>query len=193
MTIENALHLSLTSTRRFYNPIQRDAATFIETSTETRGVRSLIEIELAPNGKNVPHTHTLFSERFKVLEGTIQVQLGKEHHILKIGESITAPAGTVHCFSNPTNTPARFLVELQPGHTGFEQALQIMYGLAADGKTNRAGIPKNFYHLAVIYTLGESKVTGMLRLLLPIVNWVTARARAKGIERQLIDTYCLTT
>ena len=33
--------------RRIYNPVQKDAATFLETSEETGGERTLIEIEAA--------------------------------------------------------------------------------------------------------------------------------------------------
>ena len=55
--------------RRIYNPVQRDAATFLETSEETGGVRTLAELEVAPGGKVTPHYHLTYSERFKVLEG----------------------------------------------------------------------------------------------------------------------------
>ena len=50
-------------------PAQRDAATFLETSEETGGERTLAELEAAPGGKVTPHYHLTYSERFKVLEG----------------------------------------------------------------------------------------------------------------------------
>jgi quercetin dioxygenase-like cupin family protein len=141
--------------RRVYNPVQKDYATFLETSAETNGTRTLIEIDLAPGGGNRVHYHRAFSERFEVLDGTLQVQLGKQKHLLKPGQSATAYPNTLHCFSNPTDQRARFLVELQPGHAGFERSLQIGYGLAADGKTNKEGLPSNLYHLAVLFILSR--------------------------------------
>lgn len=43
--------------RRYYNPIQKDYATFLETSEETGGEFTLIEIEVAPGGGTPPHYH----------------------------------------------------------------------------------------------------------------------------------------
>ena len=43
--------------RRYYHPLQKDYATFLETSEETGGDRTLIEIEVAPGGGNAPHYH----------------------------------------------------------------------------------------------------------------------------------------
>ena len=47
--------------RRIYNPVQKDYATFLETSAETNGLRTLIEIELAPGGGNLVHYHKALS------------------------------------------------------------------------------------------------------------------------------------
>jgi quercetin dioxygenase-like cupin family protein len=179
-----------TMARRIYNPVQKDYATFLETSAETTGERTLIEIELAPGGGNVPHYHQAFSERFEVLEGELQVQLGSGVQRLLPTHSATAPINTLHCFSNPTDQPARFLVELRPGSTGFEQALQIAYGLAADGKTNAQSIPRNLYHMALLFDMGESNLPGIMALLTPVFRWLAARARKLGIEKSLIEQYC---
>lgn len=176
--------------RRIYNPVQKDYATFLASSAETNGAYSLAEVELAPGGGNHPHYHTAFTERFEVLEGGLQVLLGKERRMLKPGETATVQPNTLHCFANPTAQPSRFLVELRPGHTGFEQAIQIAYGLATDGKTNKDGLPTNLYHLALLLTLGESKLPGLFGLLLPLFNYLAARARKLGIEQELIEKYC---
>jgi mannose-6-phosphate isomerase-like protein (cupin superfamily) len=178
------------SPRRIYNPIIKDYATFLETSAATNGKRTLIEIELAPGGGNPLHYHKSFSERFEVLEGTLHVQVGKETFILQPTQSATASANTLHRFFNPTDQRTRFLVDIRPGHTGFEQSLQIAYGLAADGKTNAKSLPTNLYHLAVLFVLGEGMVPGVFALLMPVFRMLAARARKKGIEQELIRTYC---
>ena len=46
-----------TPQQRYYHPIQKDNATFLETSEETGGEYSLIEVEVAPGGGNNPHYH----------------------------------------------------------------------------------------------------------------------------------------
>lgn len=181
---------TITRPRRYYHPTQKDYATFLETSASTNGRRTLIEIELAPGGGNVPHYHSTFSERFEVLEGELQVRAGSETYTLGPGQSKTAYPNTLHCVKNPTDTPARYLVDIQPGSTGFEQALKIGYGLATDGKTNRQGVPKNIYHLAVTLIMGESQLPGLFSLLLPVFRLLAARARKRGIEQALIDSYC---
>jgi quercetin dioxygenase-like cupin family protein len=178
------------SPHRIYHPIQKDYATFLETSASTNGKRTLLEIELAPGGGNVPHYHLAFAERFEVLEGELQVLLGNQTHILRPGETKTAFANTLHNFKNPTAKTTRFLIDIQPGSSGFEQALQIAYGLATDGKANQQGLPKNIYHLAIIFILGEGRVPGVTSLLMPMFRFLAARARKKGIEQELIRKYC---
>lgn len=177
--------------RRIYNPVQKDYVTFLETSASTDGQRTLAEIELAPSGGNRTHYHKAFAERFEVLEGELHVQVGKQIKVLKPSESVTAPINTLHRFFNPTDQRTRFLVELQPGHTGMEQSLQIAYGLAADGKTNKESLPTNIYHLAVLFVMADSIVPGPFALLTPVFRWLAARARKLGIEQELIRKYCL--
>ncbi len=175
---------------RIYNPVQRDTITFLETSAATEGERTLQEIELAPGGGNRLHYHTAFTERFEVLENTLHVQAGREVRILLPGESVSAPPYTPHRFFNPTPRPTRFLAEIRPGSVGMEQALQIVYGLASDGKTTKEGVPSNLYHLAVILSLSNSMMPGLFALLTPVLRPLAARARALGIEQELIKRYC---
>jgi mannose-6-phosphate isomerase-like protein (cupin superfamily) len=55
--------------RRIENRVQGDAVTFLETSDETGGERTLIELEAAPGGGTTPHYHLTYSEGFRVREG----------------------------------------------------------------------------------------------------------------------------
>lgn len=180
----------VSTSRKVYNPVQKDYAIFLETSAATNGERTLIEIELAPGGGNAAHYHQAFSERFEVLEGELHVQVGQEERILRPTQAETVPINTLHRFFNPTDQAVRFLVELRPGNTGFEQALQIAYGLAADGKTNAQSIPTNLYHMALLFTFSESHLAGFMALLTPLFRLLAARARRLGIERELIERYC---
>ena len=175
--------------RRYYHPGQKDYATFLETSEETEGARTLIEIELAPGGGNAPHYHLTFDEHFEVLEGTLEVQLGNDSRILRPDERAVAYSTVLHRFRNPADEPARFLVELRPGHPGFEKAIKVAYGLAADGLAAANGAPKNPYHLALVFEWGEGRLPGVFTLVEPVFRLLARRARRKGIDRELENRY----
>jgi len=83
----------------------------------------------------------------------------------------------------------RFQVELNPGHRGFEQALQIAYGLAEDGLTNDKGIPKNLVQAAVLMELGETRVVGPIRMLVPLLKVLARWGRRRGVDAALVERY----
>jgi mannose-6-phosphate isomerase-like protein (cupin superfamily) len=176
--------------RRIYHPLQKDYATFLETAAESGGRWTLLEIELAPGGGNALHIHHRFAERFTVVEGELEVQTGRASTVLRPGDSAVAPAGVAHRFSNPTNRVVRFRAELTPGHSGFENALRIAYGLAADGLMSANGMPKKLAHLALLVEMGDTELIGPAALLRPALSWLARRARARGVERELLARYC---
>jgi quercetin dioxygenase-like cupin family protein len=175
--------------RRIYSPVQQDAAIFLETTEESGGVRSLFEIEVAPGGGNQPHCHLSYAERFTALEGELTVRVDGLVHCLRPGDQAAAEPGVLHCFANETSEPVRFQVELSPGHRGFEQALQIGYGLAEDGLTDRKGIPKNLVHAAVLMDMGEMRVSGPIRLLVPLLKLLARWGRRRAVDAALIERY----
>ena len=174
---------------RIYNPIQKDTATFLETSEETEGERTLIEIEVAPGGNNPPHYHKTYDEHFEVLEGALEVMVGGETQTLTEGEKAVAPRGTLHNFRNATDRAVKFLVTLRPGHSGFEKSLMVAYGLAADGMANSGGLPKNLYHTALLFEWGEGRMPGVFAVLEPVFRFLAKRARRKGIDKELEARY----
>jgi quercetin dioxygenase-like cupin family protein len=181
--------MAITPAREIYNPILRDRVTFLKMAAETDGELTLVELEVAPGGGNSLHTHTTFSERFTVIEGELGVQIGKQQHVLRPGETEIVPASTTHRWYNPSTQPARIYVELRPGHAGFEQGLRIAYGLAKDGHANAAGIPKNLLHLAVLVQMGDTKVIGPLAVLTPLFGLLARIARRRGVEADLLAHY----
>jgi mannose-6-phosphate isomerase-like protein (cupin superfamily) len=179
-----------TAKRRYYHPLQRDYATFLESSAETGGEYTLIEVEVAPGGGNAPHYHKTYDEHFEVLSGTLEVMSGGKTHILRPGERAAAPKNTLHNFHNPTGEPTTFLVTLRPGSPGFEKALKAGYGLAADGLTRADGTPKNLYHLAVLLEWSEIRIPGVFTVVEPLLRLLAKRARRKGVDRELEARYC---
>lgn len=191
MNQEREMGTEITGNRRYYHPIQKDYATFLKTSGETGGEFTLIEIEVAPGGGTPPHYHKTYDEHFEVLDGTLEVTLGKQKHILQPGQKAVAPKLTRHRFHNATDTPTTFLVELRPGKTGFENALKAGYGLAEDGRDRHTeGFVKDLYQLAVLLEWSEIRLSGVVGLMEPLLRLLAKRARNKGIDRELETQYC---
>ena len=176
--------------RAIYNPVQKDTAVFIETVAETNGAYSLIEVDVSPGGGVGLHYHKAYSETFTCLQGELHVQLGKKVYELKAGDApVTAEKNTLHRFFNASNKPCRFRVLISPGCRGFEESLQIAYGLARDGKTNKKGTPSNIDHLGVLLALSESKLPGWQSLFEKVFLWIGKRAEKKGITTALRKEY----
>jgi quercetin dioxygenase-like cupin family protein len=188
-SITDQEHFMVTTTRRFYHPIQRDAATFLKTANETDGEYTLVEVELAPHGGNGLHYHTDFTEEFEVVEGQLNVQCGGEEIVLKPGEKALVARGVNHRFYSTSDEPARFLVTLRPGHAGFEKTIQIAYGLASDGRTSADGTPKGLLTLGLIFQLSGTRVPGFFRVIEPFFGVLAALARRRGVQRALEDEY----
>ena len=176
--------------RTFVNPAINDSATFIETSEETKGAYTLIEIVLGKSDGPPLHYHKSFSEKFECKHGILYVQVKKDIKKLTVGESVTIPVGTAHRFFNTSETPVRFHITLVPGSVGMENFIKIFYGLAADGLTDEKGKPKNFAHLAVALTISDSNAPGWMSLLSPVIRNAAKRAKRNGTEKWLLDKYC---
>ncbi len=175
--------------RRIWNPVQQDGAVFLELAEETGGARSLIEIDVAPGGGNMPHRHLTYAEHFEVLEGTLTVRVGRATHRLQAGDKATAAANVTHCFRNETDATVRFLVTLDPGHRGMEEALQVGYGLAADGLCRPDGTPKDLRVGGLLAELADIRLDGPKRVLNPLVGSLARAARRRGLDRELRERY----
>lgn len=131
------------------NPVTGERIVFVQTSTETNGDAVVVETFVQPGGNvAATHVHPNQEERFHVLEGTMGFRAGKETLQAGPGDQVVVPAGTPHRFWNAGSEEARFLCEVRPA-LHFEDLLGTMFALAADGKTNRKGMP-NLLRLAVI-------------------------------------------
>jgi mannose-6-phosphate isomerase-like protein (cupin superfamily) len=175
--------------RRIYNPVQRDAATFLQTSEETGGARTLAQLEVAPGGKVTPHYHLAYSERFKVLEGQLTVDIdGVRHELEAGGEAVAAPR-SLHAWSNPGAERSVAHIELRPGSSGFEKALRVTYGLAADGRVLNNGVPRNPLHAALLLEMGEVRLPGAYAALERVLRLLARFARWRGVDRDLERRY----
>ncbi len=80
------------------------------TGEDTDGAFFLSESTIAPGFPGPPpHRHERLVDMFYVLEGVLTVRLGEGTHQLEAGTFVCVPAGVVHTFSNPSESPVRFL------------------------------------------------------------------------------------
>lgn len=169
--------------------MQRDAATFLETSEETGGERTLAELEVAPGGKVTPHYHLTYSERFTVLEGRLSVEIDGVRHELGAGDEAAAAPGSLHAWRNPGEERSITRVELRPGSPGFEKALRVVYGLAADGLVLKNGVPRNPLQAALVLEMGEVRLPGAYAVFERLLGLLARLARWRGVDRELERRY----
>jgi len=177
--------------RTIVNPVIKDSVTFLQTAEETNGKVSEANITLMPGGGNPLHYHKTYSETFTAVDGDLGLKLGRrDTKILSVGESYTVEPMSLHSFFNPTDKEIKFNVKLRPGHTGFENSLRILYGMAAEGLTDNKSIPKSLKHTAIIVCMSDMNVPGLLTLLYPLLKRISNKAKKNGEEQKLIDKYC---
>ena len=149
----------------------------------------MLEIQLGPKGGNPLHYHR-FTESFKVLEGELTVQIGKEKKKLKMGETASVPSNAVHRFYNTSAKPVVFTCELNPACEDFENVLRIGCGLASDGKAGSNGMPKSIWHMAILMNMAEGSFIGAFSILERFFRLLARSTKAKRIEKELLDSYC---
>ncbi len=132
-----------------HNPVTGETVHIVRSASDTDGEYVLVEVRVEPEGfVAATHVHPYQTEVFEILEGVVEFKAGGKTIIAGPGEKVVVEPGTAHRFWNNGDTAARFRCEVRPA-LQFEQLLATMYALAADGKTNRKGMP-NPLRLAVI-------------------------------------------
>jgi mannose-6-phosphate isomerase-like protein (cupin superfamily) len=131
------------------NPVTGERLIFHKTSRDTDGKYVKVETILQPGAAVAgAHVHPYQTERFQVLSGTVAMKVGRKRIEAGPGDVVTVDAGTPHKFWNAGDGEARFVCEVRPAGE-FEQLIETMFNLAADGKTSRKGMPSPL-RLAVI-------------------------------------------
>lgn len=180
-----------TSRRKIWTPVAKDWAIFEKYGRETNGEYTLLTVSVAPGGQNAAHWHGSYSETFTAKKGKVGIYSKTTGNILlSPGESMTVNAGEEHYFFNPGDEDVEMKIKLAPAQEGFEKGLYILYGLARDGKSANGGIPNNFLHSAIIFTMSDMWPTGpggkfltlAMKLFAPI-------GRLIGIEDDLVNRY----
>jgi quercetin dioxygenase-like cupin family protein len=131
------------------NHVTGETLVFRTTSAQTGGEAVVVEAFVTPDGAvAAAHVHPAQEETFEVVAGELEFRLGRKKLVARAGDRVVVPAGTPHRFANVGEETAHFVCEVRPA-LGFEQLIETMFSLAADGRVNRKGLPSPL-RLAVI-------------------------------------------
>jgi len=76
-----------------------------------------------------PHIHNNYKEAFLIVEGEMEFMVNGEVKVLKAGESLDVPPGTLHTFGNKSNKPCKWVNIHSP--KGFRAFFEKM-GVSSD-------------------------------------------------------------
>ncbi|MEM6430825.1 MAG: cupin domain-containing protein [Deinococcota bacterium] len=107
--------------------------TFLETAAESHGKRLRFKQEVQPGAPETPgHFHLKQVEHFKVLSGTMGVQVEGIEQILSAGETISVPIGVPHAMWNAGDDVLVQEIALEPALRS-ETFFETVTGLECDG------------------------------------------------------------
>jgi quercetin dioxygenase-like cupin family protein len=88
---------------------------FLCTADRTERAWSLMEVALPPEAGPPPHTHP-WDEAYYVIEGEVRFLIEGQEQVVRGGDFIYAPGGTLHGFKGNSPTTARLLIFDAPAH-----------------------------------------------------------------------------
>jgi mannose-6-phosphate isomerase-like protein (cupin superfamily) len=114
-------------------------ATFVvkEDGSQSRGRLMVAEMVIEPGFvAPVQHLHNAHEESWYVLDGELEFISGTRVNRLGPGGWVLAPIGVPHTFSNPGDTPTRFLAVMTPNLylDYFFEMGERLAGLRAEGR-----------------------------------------------------------
>lgn len=168
--------------------VAREPARLIRSAA--RDAETVTEATIYPDDKTPWHYHTRFAETFELLNGELRVGKNGSYYQLKEGDRITIEAYERHSFHNNSGEPCCVRTVLEPGNRQFEQAGQILTGLANDGFANKRGIPKRLTDLVLFLYLSDSRLVGIAKIAAPLFAILVRRAIRRGRLNTLIHRYC---
>lgn len=177
----------LGSNNRFSNPVIKDEIEILFESDEKLIFRTFLK----PNGgQSGVHYHTKITEKFTIIEGELNVIVNNIESVLKTNNELVISALDRHQFINKSGKNVIFEVEITPS-IQIKNGLQIIYGLAQDGKIYKNGLPTNIFYMAIAIKMMDAYVpdlplfiqkTGILSL--AFIGKIT------GLEKKIVKKYC---
>lgn len=88
---------------------------FLCAADQTDKAWSLMEVELPERAGPPPHDHP-WDEAYYVVEGEVRFSLAGREQLVKAGDFVYAPGGTLHGFQGASQRPARMIIFDAPAH-----------------------------------------------------------------------------
>lgn len=177
--------------RRILNPVTGDRIEFLSSPLHGEPGPLVFRCTLPPDAKGSPlHLHRTIAETFEVEQGALEMEVGSAGNVrtLSAGDRVDIAPGLAHSFRNALSEPTVFVSTASPG-AAFEKFLRSMYGLAADGRTNADGMPKDPRALALTLHYADLVIPALPRgAQAALVNTLTGLARLTRLERDF-DRY----
>lgn len=128
------------------------AFSIVESVADSDGERVEFEVTMAPGALGPPrHFHPAQQESWTVLSGELSIQLDREWHTLRSGESRTIPAHTVHTLRNRSTQPVRFRDRHEPA-LDFQDYIEDLDQLRVSGRvTSQRGLRALAYFATVLH------------------------------------------
>jgi mannose-6-phosphate isomerase-like protein (cupin superfamily) len=128
-----------------------------KSAVETGGERVELEITIPPDASGPPpHFHPRQEEQWRVLAGTLEVQVDGNWRTLREGDSASIPEGHVHRLRNRTTEDVRVLDVHIPA-LDFQDYMEDLHRLSEAGKITSLRSPRSLVYLATV--LREHRTT----------------------------------
>jgi quercetin dioxygenase-like cupin family protein len=130
-----------TEERPLVHPTTGERIVFRKRARDTGGELFEMNLYLAPGGFiAAPHVHPNQEERFEISGTPVMFRIAGVERRYEPGEVAVVPPGTPHTWWNPSQQEAATLIQFRPA-LDTETFFETFFGLAADGKVNRKGLP----------------------------------------------------
>lgn len=114
---------------------------FIRTTNDTDGQLLEMNVTFAPKSFVPPmHYHPRQTENFRVISGSLMVNLAGKIIVLQKGEMLEIPARVKHAMWNDSKDKTIVNWRIEPA-LQTEYLLETLTGLANDNQTNARGVP----------------------------------------------------
>lgn len=169
-----------------------ETLTMLVSEEENGGKRQLYRVRLPPGRPSPPlHYHLAFTETFTVVEGLLDLYLGRErrHQLLRPQESRRVQIRQPHTFANERDESSVITIETIPAG-GVVKAFQLAYGVANDGGAAKDGLPANPLVRLLFIRMSQGYLPGIPVLLQRFVFAVAAFiASVTGLEKKLMKYF----
>ena len=125
-----------------FHPVTGERIVIRKRARDTGGELFEMNLYLAPGGY-IPktHVHPNQEERFEISGAPAMFRVAGVERLYQPGEVAVVPPGTPHVWWNPSDKEVTTLIQFRPA-LDTETFFETFFGLAADGKVGKNGLPK---------------------------------------------------